>query len=133
MSDNTTASSCAELEPFALRVEGESMLPEFEDGCIIIVDPGHDVISGVYAVVEHGGEHTFSQLLLIDGKAYLRPVNGLFPPQELPEKHRVVGVVTQSSYRRRIRHYEYPEAERVVRHEKMRGKGKTEIPSNQVS
>lgn len=122
MSDTFTVGSCAELEPFALRVEGESMTPEFEDGCVIIVDPGHEVISGVYAVIERGGEHTFSQLLLVEGRAYLRPVNSLFPPEELDDGYRVVGVVTQSNYRRRIRHYEYPAPDRVERFEKYRGK-----------
>jgi SOS-response transcriptional repressor LexA len=26
-------------EPFALRVIGDSMAPEFQDGCIIVIDP----------------------------------------------------------------------------------------------
>ena len=31
--------SCSSLEPYALRVLGDSMEPEFADGCVIIVDP----------------------------------------------------------------------------------------------
>lgn len=121
MAEQETAGSCAELEPYALRVEGESMMPEFEDGCIIIVDPGHEVLSGIYAVIEHAGEHIFRQLILAEGSAYLNPINQRFPPQELTKDYSVKGVVVQSSYRRRIRHYEYPSPGEVVRHEKSRG------------
>jgi len=77
-----TTAGCADLEPFALRVEGESMMPEFEDGSVIIVDPGHEIVSGVYAVIEYGGEYTFRQLILVEGKAYLNPINKRFPPEE---------------------------------------------------
>ncbi len=121
-----TTTGCAELEPFALRVEGESMAPEFEDGCIIIVDPGHEVVSGVYAVIEYEGEYTFRQLVLAEGKAYLNPINRLFPPQELTGSYEVKGVVTQSTHHRRVRHYEYPDSGDVVRREKVRGKTKHE-------
>ncbi len=32
---------CSTLEPYALRVLGDSMEPEFPEGCVVIVDPGH--------------------------------------------------------------------------------------------
>lgn len=41
MTSDASFGPCSEREPFALRVEGESMAPEFEDGCVIIVDPGY--------------------------------------------------------------------------------------------
>jgi len=37
---------CADHEPYALRVLGDSMEPEFADGCIVIVDPAGDAKSG---------------------------------------------------------------------------------------
>jgi phage repressor protein C with HTH and peptisase S24 domain len=33
-------SNCSSSEPFALRVVGDDMAPEFVDGHVIIVDPG---------------------------------------------------------------------------------------------
>ena len=33
-------SGCASAEPFALQVLGNSMSPEFSEGCVVIVDPG---------------------------------------------------------------------------------------------
>lgn len=107
------------------------MAPEFEDGCVIIVDPGHEVVSGVYAVVEYAGEYIFRQLVFAEGKAYLNPVNQRFPPQELTEPYAVKGVVVQSNHRRRIRHYEYPAPDEVICREKQRGKArKRENPAS---
>ena len=51
---DTDLSNCSASEPFALRVVGDEMAPEFEDGHIIIVDPGGQVRSGgmpVYKIV----------------------------------------------------------------------------------
>lgn len=112
---------CSELEPFALRVEGESMAPEFEDGCIIIVDPGYAAVSGAYVVIEYQGEFVFRQLILSAGKAYLNPVNSRFPPQELAGPYNVKGAVVQSSHGKRVVHYEYPGAGKILRREKLRG------------
>ncbi len=112
---------CSELEPFALRVEGESMAPEFEDGCIIIVDPGYQPVSGAYLVVEYQGEYIFRQFILAEGQAYLNPLNPAFPPQALSGPYQVVGAVVQCNHGRRIVHYEYPEANKILRREKRRG------------
>ena len=37
---------CSALEPYALRVLGDSMEPEFADGCVIIIDPGYEPSRG---------------------------------------------------------------------------------------
>ena len=37
-------------EPFALRVVGNSMSPEFKDGCIIIIDPEGLMNDGAYVL-----------------------------------------------------------------------------------
>ncbi|MBT6786684.1 MAG: S24 family peptidase, partial [Acidiferrobacteraceae bacterium] len=47
-------SSCASNEPFALQVLGDSMAPEFKDGCVVIVEPGGSVCDGAFVVAEHG-------------------------------------------------------------------------------
>jgi len=48
--------NCSTLEPYALRVLGDSMEPEFPDGCIVIVDPGYAPRDGAYVVVEYAGD-----------------------------------------------------------------------------
>ena len=53
---------CSGSEPFALRVLGDSMTPEFEDGAIIIIDPAGVVESGCYVLALHDGEYIFRQL-----------------------------------------------------------------------
>ncbi len=40
MSRSPNPGHCGASEPFALRVMGDDMAPEFRDGHIIIVDPG---------------------------------------------------------------------------------------------
>ena len=47
----TVEGSCSALEPYALRVLGDSMEPEFADGCVIIVDPGYAPRDGSYVIV----------------------------------------------------------------------------------
>ena len=46
------AAGCAVHEPFALRVLGDSMEPEFPDGAIIIIDPSGVVEDGCYVLAE---------------------------------------------------------------------------------
>lgn len=66
--------SCAELEPFALRVVGDSMAPEFLDGHVIVLDPGLPAVHGAYVVVEFGGETLFRQFWKEGEAAMLRPL-----------------------------------------------------------
>jgi SOS-response transcriptional repressor LexA len=93
-------------EPYALRVMGDDMWPEFPDGAIIIVDPGGILYSGAYIVIEHQGEVTFRQYVEHDGSKYLVPVNDLYPTVELEEPHEIKGVVIQQHYNRERRYYD---------------------------
>ena len=58
---------CSALETYALRVLGDSMEPEFADGCVIIIDPGHAPRDGSYVVVEFAGD-VFFRRLVFDGE-----------------------------------------------------------------
>ncbi|MBP2845403.1 helix-turn-helix domain-containing protein [Dickeya oryzae] len=74
---------CSE-HSFALRIEGESMLPRFEPGDIIYVDPELiDPPSGKYVIVRLNGnfEATFKQLQIMDGQRYLKALNPDYPPE----------------------------------------------------
>lgn len=98
---------CSELEPYALRVVGDSMAPEFWDGCIIIIDPGSPARDGAYVIVEYEGEHIFSQLRIESGRHFLRPLNTSYPAMDLVSPYRVRGVVIQRAGRRRSEHKHY--------------------------
>ncbi|KFX07255.1 hypothetical protein KP22_03960 [Pectobacterium betavasculorum] len=69
---------------FALKIEGESMLPRFEPGDIIYVDPELiDPPSGKYVIARLNGnfEATFKQLQIMDGQHYLKALNPDYPPE----------------------------------------------------
>ena len=59
---NQDLSNCSASEPFALRVIGDDMAPEFVDGHIIVIDPGGRLSSGCYVVANHRGQMIFRQL-----------------------------------------------------------------------
>ena len=67
--------SCSSLEPYALRVLGDSMEPEFADGCVIIVDPGYAPRDGGYEVVEYAEDVFFRQLVYDGERRILKPLN----------------------------------------------------------
>ena len=65
--------SCGSSEPFALRVIGDDMAPEFEDSHIIIVDPGGQLKSGCFVVARVGFEDdggVMLRQLMIEGDNY---------------------------------------------------------------
>jgi DNA polymerase V len=88
-------SACSSGEPYALMVLGDSMLPEFEDGEIIVIEPEGLAKDGSYVVAYHNDEYTFRQLLVRDGKHYLQALNDLYPTEEIAGIDAVKGVVIQ--------------------------------------
>lgn len=98
---------CAASEPYALRVIGDSMMPEFEEGMIIIVDPTGLATDGAYVVAEHDGEYIFRQLAIDGGRYLLRPLNPDYDEMEISSLRAVVGVVTQRAGTRRKYHKHY--------------------------
>lgn len=98
---------CAEAEPYALRVIGDSMAPEFLDGHIIIVDPAMPPQHGAYVVIDYQGETTFRQLVIEGGKKFIKALNDVYPAVELVEQYAVRGVVVQRAGRRRKDHKHY--------------------------
>lgn len=80
-----------------LRVRGESMEPKFHDGDLIFVDPHVEPISGKYVVVQlgHSQDASFKQLIVEDGRKYLKAANPDWPQRiiELDESATICGVV----------------------------------------
>ncbi|MGD8312205.1 MAG: S24 family peptidase [Gammaproteobacteria bacterium] len=94
-------------EPFALRVIGDTMAPEFEDGCIIIIDPEGVVSDGSYVLARHGDEYIFRQLVFGEGCYYLKTLAAGHEVIEISDLKTVEGVITQQGRRRRAdrKHY----------------------------
>jgi DNA polymerase V len=106
---DTELSSCGASEPFALRVIGDDMLPEFQDGHIIIIDPGGVVKNGCYVVANPNNEFIFRQLFIEEGGQYvLKATQPGLEEITLPNAAQdIVGVVSQRSGRRRSEHKRY--------------------------
>ncbi|MGB5326848.1 MAG: S24 family peptidase [Gammaproteobacteria bacterium] len=101
-------SNCSASEPFALRVIGDDMAPEFVDGNIIIIDPGGKLSSGCYVVARHLGEMIFRQLFIEQGVFTLRALDPGRAEISLPNGvEDIVGVISQRSGKRRSEHKRY--------------------------
>ena len=94
-------------EPFALRVIGDEMSPEFNDGCIIIIDPEGVISDGAYVMARHEDGYVFRQLVYGEGVYYLKTLQAGHADIEIPDLHSIEGVVTQQATRRRAdrKHY----------------------------
>lgn len=83
--EDIAASACASAEPYALMVLGDSMLPEFEEGEVIVVEPeglardGSFVIAYLEAVEKEEDRHIFRQLVKHAEGWMLKPLNPLYP------------------------------------------------------
>jgi SOS-response transcriptional repressor LexA len=87
---------------FALRVEGDSMEPEFPTGTVIIVEPELDHRSGDYVVVRNGdNEATFKQLVKDGADWFLKPLNPRYPIKPLTSRDVICGVVRAAEKRYR--------------------------------
>lgn len=103
-----TQGNCSNLEPYALRVLGDSMEPEFPDGCVVIVDPGAAPRDGAFVIVEFAGDVFFRQLVFEGERRFLMPLNAKYGGFELTPPYAIRGAVVQKAGRRRAqrRHYE---------------------------
>jgi SOS-response transcriptional repressor LexA len=87
------ASNCAGSEPYALMVLGDSMLPEFEEGEIIVVEPSGAVRDGSYVVAYANDEYIFRQLVQHAEGWMLKPLNPLYANIPIADLDAVKGVV----------------------------------------
>ncbi|NOQ80781.1 MAG: S24 family peptidase [Gammaproteobacteria bacterium] len=93
--------SCSGREVFALRALGDSMVPEFEHGTVIIIDPEAVVKDGSYVIAKVDGEFIFRQLQIRNEKYYLQPLNDLYETIEIKGLDDLEGVIVQSGSRRK--------------------------------
>lgn len=95
---------CSGAEPFALRVLGDDMAPEFREGEIIVVEPDGDLRDGRYVVAQVDGAWWFRQLRRTGDGWSLHALRDGLPVLPLPDLSGVRGVVIQAAVpgRRRL-------------------------------
>lgn len=95
--DATTSNGpgCEDKEPYVLMVLGDSMEPEFNDGDVIVIEPGANYHDGSYVIAYHDNEYTFRQLRVIKERWYLTPLNPNYVSQEIAGPDAIKGVITQ--------------------------------------
>jgi SOS-response transcriptional repressor LexA len=78
-------------------VLGDSMLPEFEDGEIIIIEPGGLLKHGSFVLAFVDEEWTMRQLVR-DGEGWvLQALNSFYPSQPIASLDCIRGVITQKA------------------------------------
>ena len=101
-------SQCGASEPFALRVIGDDMSPEFLDGHIVVVDPGGLVKTGSFVIARLDDETVLRQLRIEHNKYYLSTLNNDIPESVLSGGlNDIVGVVSQRAGKRRSERKRY--------------------------
>jgi DNA polymerase V len=95
---------CGSDELYALMVLGDDMMPEFEDGCVIVIDPSGNADDGKYVVAEVNEEYTFRQLVIRDERFFLRSLKQPEVLEELPGgREAVKGIIVQKNGKSRRR------------------------------
>ncbi len=97
----SSQSQCGASEPFALRVIGDDMAPEFCDGHIVVVDPGGLVKSGCFVVVDTTDDVILRQLRVENDRYCLTALNNKNAEIYQDNLDGIIGVVSQRAGRRR--------------------------------
>lgn len=89
--------ACSGAESFALMVLGDSMQPEFQDGDVVIIEPGGHATDGAFVLARSGDEWGLRQLRS-DGCGWqLAMLNSSVAPEPIADLATVHGVVIQKS------------------------------------
>jgi SOS-response transcriptional repressor LexA len=101
---STGPGDCSGGEPYALRVIGQSMWPEFDEGDIVIVERDGALHDGSFVVAQVDGEYTLRQLAREGDGWCLRALNPAFSERRAVDLAMVHGVVIQKAVpgRRRL-------------------------------
>jgi len=88
-------SSCEGSDPFALQVLGDSMEPEFPEGCIVVAEPDGVIEDGRFVIAQHNDEYIFRQLAMDGERQYLRALKEGYPVLEMGPQDTIRAVVVQ--------------------------------------
>jgi len=111
--DDGADDGCGGGEPFALRVLGDEMAPEFMDGEIIVIERDGALRDGAFVLARHADEWIFRQLCRRESGWVLHALNPDrhdLPDLPLPDLTPVCGVVIQKAVpgRRRLSRFYTP-------------------------
>ena len=98
-------SNCGASEAFALQVTDNSMEPEFNKDCIVIIDPVGQCEDGQYIFIEYEGVRWFRKFVKEGDKRYLIALNDMYPEILLDNSYDILVVIIQKNYKRQITHY----------------------------
>ena len=106
---NSEQGTCTQSEPFALQVRGDSMAPEFSDGCIVIVDPSAAIENGCFVVANLESEGMVLRKLIVQNQSWtFTTLNSAEPEIAIaPGPDAIAGVVVQRSGSSREQHKRY--------------------------
>lgn len=90
-------SECDGAEAFALMVLGDSMIPEFNEGEVIIIEPAGLATDGSYVLAQAGGEWIFRQLQRRGERWRLAALNPAYAAIDIDDLAPVKGVIIQKS------------------------------------
>jgi SOS-response transcriptional repressor LexA len=93
--DNAAGPGCEDKEPYALMVLGDSMEPEFQEGDVVVIEPGSDYHDGSYVIAYHNDEYIFRQLKVVKDRMYLMPLNPNYVTEQIDGPEAIKGVITQ--------------------------------------
>jgi DNA polymerase V len=93
--------SCSAKEMFGLQALGDSMLPEFEHGSVLVVDPEAPVKDGSFVIAKVNDEYILRQLRIKDKDFFLQPLNDLYETVQIKGVEDIIGLVVQQGSRRR--------------------------------
>jgi len=94
-------SACAGNEPFVLQVLGDSMEPEFPNGCMVVVEPGSQIEHGYFVIADAGTEVILRRVLIENQQWRLEALNPAYPVLEIEGPESIRGIVIQRAGRRR--------------------------------
>jgi phage repressor protein C with HTH and peptisase S24 domain len=94
--DAMTDSNCSGNELVALMVLGDSMLPEFIEGEILVIEMGAPAMDGSFVIAEVAKEDFIFRQLKADEKGgwKLHALNPVYPDIAIPGLNILKGVVT---------------------------------------
>ena len=94
-------SNCAGSEPYALQVLGDSMEPEFPDGCIIIIEPDGSLSDGCFVIANKVNDIVLRQLCKRQDEWFLVPLNASYNDEKIDNIDVIRGRVIQRAGRKR--------------------------------
>lgn len=91
--EQITTSVPIKRHTFALRVMGDSMIPRFSPGMVLIIEPEMEAQPNDYVIaMNHSQDCTFKQLIKDGSDWYLKPLNDRYPIKALAGSS-IIGVV----------------------------------------